>query len=116
MRGPARIAPAAPSAARPATSTRRAWTASVTAAWWLLGLRAPAAQLTGTVDVGVSTVHYDGFLPSGAAALTPVLRWDRPAGTLAASGTYLRLDRKSTRLNSSHSQISYAVFCLKKKK
>src|SRR5688572_31810495 len=26
------------------------------------------------------------------------------------------LDRKSTRLNSSHSQISYAVFCLKKKK
>src|SRR5688572_32398316 len=31
---------------------------------------------------------------------------------------FLRLpkDRKSTRLNSSHSQISYAVFCLKKKK
>src|SRR2546430_6648593 len=28
----------------------------------------------------------------------------------------LILDRKSTRLNSSHSQISYAVFCLKKKK
>src|SRR2546430_12404296 len=29
---------------------------------------------------------------------------------------YERADRKSTRLNSSHSQISYAVFCLKKKK
>src|SRR5688572_32372761 len=28
----------------------------------------------------------------------------------------LQEDRKSTRLNSSHSQISYAVFCLKKKK
>src|SRR2546430_3554754 len=28
----------------------------------------------------------------------------------------LQVDRKSTRLNSSHSQISYAVFCLKKKK
>src|SRR2546430_4949948 len=28
----------------------------------------------------------------------------------------LAIDRKSTRLNSSHSQISYAVFCLKKKK
>src|SRR3712207_7438768 len=27
-----------------------------------------------------------------------------------------RLDRKSTRLNSSHANISYAVFCLKKKK
>src|SRR5688572_32167855 len=31
-------------------------------------------------------------------------------------GTPPRRDRKSTRLNSSHSQISYAVFCLKKKK
>src|SRR5688572_28241899 len=31
-------------------------------------------------------------------------------------GRSARLDRKSTRLNSSHSQISYAVFCLKKKK
>src|SRR2546427_3946312 len=29
---------------------------------------------------------------------------------------YGRRDRKSTRLSSSHSQISYAVFCLKKKK
>src|SRR2546427_7883857 len=33
----------------------------------------------------------------------------------AAGGPGLQ-DRKSTRLNSSHSQISYAVFCLKKKK
>src|SRR2546430_13214187 len=32
------------------------------------------------------------------------------------SDRQLREDRKSTRLNSSHSQISYAVFCLKKKK
>src|SRR5688572_32695679 len=31
-------------------------------------------------------------------------------------GTSSSGDRKSTRLNSSHSQISYAVFCLKKKK
>src|SRR2546427_1258058 len=32
-----------------------------------------------------------------------------------SSGRRIRTDRKSTRLNSSHSQISYAVFCLKKK-
>src|SRR2546427_4974414 len=32
------------------------------------------------------------------------------------AGRWWRADRKSTRLNSSHSQISYAVFCLKKKK
>src|SRR3712207_7792726 len=31
-------------------------------------------------------------------------------------GRRVRLDRKSTRLNSSHANISYAVFCLKKKK
>src|SRR2546430_8464958 len=31
-------------------------------------------------------------------------------------GSSANTDRKSTRLNSSHSQISYAVFCLKKKK
>src|SRR5256885_9567567 len=31
-------------------------------------------------------------------------------------GVYTALDRKSTRLNSSHLVISYAVFCLKKKK
>src|SRR2546430_13671362 len=36
---------------------------------------------------------------------------------VAAEGPAVRIqDRKSTRLNSSHSQISYAVFCLKKKK
>src|SRR3712207_7812379 len=38
---------------------------------------------------------------------------------LAAQGSPLRsvvVDRKSTRLNSSHANISYAVFCLKKKK
>src|SRR2546427_4741620 len=40
-------------------------------------------------------------------------------GPLVVPGFVLRelqRDRKSTRLNSSHSQISYAVFCLKKKK
>src|SRR6266567_4998759 len=33
-----------------------------------------------------------------------------------AGQQHVSRDRKSTRLNSSHSQISYAVFCLKKKK
>src|SRR2546430_9579970 len=37
--------------------------------------------------------------------------WRRQDTSSASS-----VDRKSTRLNSSHSQISYAVFCLKKKK
>src|SRR2546422_3900235 len=37
---------------------------------------------------------------------------DRPGGR----GAFSNRDRKSTRLNSSHGYISYAVFCLKKKK
>src|SRR5256886_3508158 len=44
---------------------------------------------------------------------------DRQGGGGARHGVQRKLqgaDRKSTRLNSSHSQISYAVFCLKKKK
>src|SRR5258708_21119212 len=59
-------------------------------------------------------------------AADPVLRWNRCVRLLAshslliAAGRALDaptgVDRKSTRLNSSHQIISYAVFCLKKKK
>src|SRR2546430_3477919 len=48
--------------------------------------------------------------------------WDRICAAVKALAggkaalPVTRKDRKSTRLNSSHSQISYAVFCLKKKK
>src|SRR2546430_8960081 len=62
-----------------------------------------------------------GALPRGEV-LDPEAQ--RGRGRVGAGGALLvgadrrRLDRdrKSTRLNSSHSQISYAVFCLKKKK
>src|SRR5438034_5787121 len=37
-------------------------------------------------------------------------------GRQGAAGISIETDRKSTRLNSSHTVISYAVFCLKKKK
>src|SRR3712207_6847011 len=40
---------------------------------------------------------------------------DLPAKRLLFSGSDVQRDRKSTRLNSSHANISYAVFCLKKK-
>src|SRR5206468_12194444 len=40
--------------------------------------------------------------------------YKKPSGTVVTVPE--GLDRKSTRLNSSHDQISYAVFCLKKKK
>src|SRR5256886_5737367 len=50
----------------------------------------------------------------------PVRLVDQREDLVVGQQTFLcaktHLDRKSTRLNSSHSQISYAVFCLKKKK
>src|SRR2546427_13022033 len=57
----------------------------------------------------------------------PILLWvrqtakamlvrNRPVVLIVCEDITDRKDRKSTRLNSSHSQISYAVFCLKKKK
>src|SRR2546427_8147668 len=58
----------------------------------------------------------------GAGCSSPPLRRPERRGRGSTlSGTPARRccsrrDRKSTRLNSSHSQISYAVFCLKKKK
>src|SRR2546427_9675996 len=54
---------------------------------------------------GAGPEHTGPEIPMPAA----VLHRPMPSAPTAA-------DRKSTRLNSSHSQISYAVFCLKKKK
>src|SRR2546430_11370861 len=49
--------------------------------------------------------------PSAHASRATIDRLSKYEGMISASA-----DRKSTRLNSSHSQISYAVFCLKKKR
>src|SRR3712207_8647614 len=54
-------------------------------------------------DVAVSGLALDGEAATGSVVLTRAGDDDRP------------VDRKSTRLNSSHANISYAVFCLKKK-
>src|SRR2546430_11794799 len=57
-----------------------------------------------------------------ATAIRPNTTMDTPPITgsgiawISAPNLGEKPDRKSTRLNSSHSQISYAVFCLKKKK
>src|SRR3712207_6850841 len=61
------------------------------------------------------------FLVGGgsAAALTLVLAYvgvDLLGFDSVLQQNYVNVDRKSTRLNSSHANISYAVFCLKKKK
>src|SRR5574340_1063380 len=53
----------------------------------------------------------------GALFILPFMLLSATSGQLAdkyEKSKLIRLDRKSTRLNSSHQKISYAVFCLKK--
>src|SRR2546430_6021810 len=79
----------------------------------------PAARAGAMRDLEAILARYPsaGAAPQAAYDLGN-LRYD--AGQYAAARAayevaLARGDRKSTRLNSSHSQISYAVFCLKKK-
>src|SRR5207249_9770036 len=53
------------------------------------------------------------FTPRGPSACTATTRCQ---SSITVTSSAARRDRKSTRLNSSHVSISYAVFCLKKKK
>src|SRR5262245_64354722 len=85
------------------------------------GLRATVAEKLRTVArgrdgcAGAGAAGEGNAAPAGTAVATaPVAAFmlTRIARFLAAD----KADRKSTRLNSSHLGISYAVFCLKKKK
>src|SRR5439155_27037547 len=70
---------------------------------------APASMLVGTRTVRVFTAtRWKAFGPACAFFWT--------ASRVSANASCTSEDRKSTRLNSSHVAISYAVFCLKKKK
>src|SRR3989442_7035873 len=73
---------------------------------------------TATTEIYTLSLH--DALPICARCVTPSSApIVRPPGRrpviLAAPRILLEVDRKSTRLNSSHVRISYAVFCLKKK-
>src|SRR5205085_12702302 len=73
---------------------------------------------TATTEIYTLSLH--DALPIWKVFLRITLPLSRLGLAVALSIAWVRaigeLDRKSTRLNSSHSQISYAVFCLKKKK
>src|SRR5688572_32108288 len=76
---------------------------------------------TATTEIYTLSLH-DALPISGQSArvfITVVNNPGLPGVPASVLGTFRvadATDRKSTRLNSSHSQISYAVFCLKKKK
>src|SRR2546427_8767137 len=80
---------------------------------------------TATTEIYTLSLHdalpiSTGTTCSASSASPPTSMGSRSAPWLPTSARRSRgrerRDRKSTRLNSSHSQISYAVFCLKKKK
>src|SRR5262245_49851176 len=63
--------------------------------------------------VGAAAGAGGGGASCDTNVLDPIFKFDRRTGAVLAN---FGKDRKSTRLNSSHLGISYAVFCLKKKK
>src|SRR3712207_8469731 len=69
-----------------------------------------------TVGLSYTTASKNAFLTGTYVVLTPFFAWIFTK-KMPRKQVYLScfLDRKSTRLNSSHANISYAVFCLKKK-
>src|SRR3712207_8485437 len=75
-----------------------------------------SAQIRGEGDVveGNEPVAEQLVFPDEVRQVRPTVRATRLAGALRVDR--VAEDRKSTRLNSSHANISYAVFCLKKKK
>src|SRR3712207_7406839 len=64
-------------------------------------------------DYWAASITSQHFQQAGTPFETTVMEWDASSYSSANPPT---IDRKSTRLNSSHANISYAVFCLKKKK
>src|SRR3712207_8994931 len=60
-------------------------------------------------------IVFGALVAAGLPLLLGVVAIVVAMGLTALAGNFYDLDRKSTRLNSSHANISYAVFCLKKK-
>src|SRR2546430_13672759 len=71
---------------------------------------------TATTEIYTLSLHDALPISSGRSTRWPASSASLAAWTRGPTMPRTVLDRKSTRLNSSHSQISYAVFCLKKKK
>src|SRR5258707_4118585 len=71
----------------------------------------------GPITLGLTEATQPAPTPRADAHKTPqVLEGGAPAGMAGILVAQPLRDRKSTRLNSSHANISYAVFCLQKKK
>src|SRR5256885_5203957 len=85
---------------------------------WVSSPRAPVGFGTaGAQLLSAELLDYKSFAPGDAERPVQLVPADGPllAHCLVVGGDTIS-DRKSTRLNSSHLVISYAVFCLKKKK
>src|SRR5437870_1629293 len=92
---------------------------------WAAGIGFKLVQLLPINEIGADNSPYNAIsalaiepttLQLGANAPPELTRAEFDAVLAEVDLEKLRRDRKSTRLNSSHVAISYAVFCLKKKK
>src|SRR5207302_2230937 len=74
------------------------------------------SKIRGPLTFGIDAIYEPIWSYTWADAASPVVT--ATGDTIPVGGRTVEnhLDRKSTRLNSSHVKISYAVFCLKKKK
>src|SRR3712207_8558544 len=72
----------------------------------------PSGDLTAAAKAGSVSPFFDSHFGNSVRLNSLLASIAAKIGEAEA----LRTDRKSTRLNSSHANISYAVFCLKKKK
>src|SRR5207247_4157021 len=108
---------------KPAHPNAEAGAGEVQRLWTHAGLRVPGeGPPSGGEQGDAATVADRGRAAAGEAAesgrgarVAAAAELSRRAGAVGHLGARLA-DRKSTRLNSSHEWISYAVFCLKKKK
>src|SRR5690625_6245033 len=66
-------------------------------------------------SLGVNHIFVTGFNTEYCPQFTAIAAYDRGFQVTFIEDATATVDRKSTRLNSSHVAISYAVFCLKKK-
>lgn len=69
---------------------RPAWAVTAIVACCSAATPRLVAQVKAAVDLGVSSVRYDGFLTSTAAAVSPSFRWAGPRALVLANGSYLR--------------------------
>lgn len=92
-------------------SGRPAWAVTAVVACSAAATAKLGAQVKAAVDLGFSNVHYDGFLPSTAAAISPSFRWVGQRTLVVGNGSFLRFEsgNRSLQANMAGSVFSHPL-------